>query len=155
MREATAVPRGEVAATISREAVKILRDYTGRGPTKVRTVINTDLVVINFADALTKGEAKLVELGRSGHVLQMRRDFQAAMKDELVELVESALGRKVIAFMSDNHLDPDVAIEAFVLEREDLREPGGDGRPASRRSLGSPTQDGRHGPGPAPPVEAG
>jgi hypothetical protein len=29
------------------------------------------------------------------------------MRDDLVGLVETELGRKVIAFMSDNHIDPD------------------------------------------------
>jgi hypothetical protein len=30
--------------------------------------------------------------------------------------VEEITGRKVIAFLSDNHLDPDIAVESFVLE---------------------------------------
>jgi uncharacterized protein YbcI len=38
------------------------------------------------------------------------------MRDELVALVEEQLGRKVIAFMSQNHIDPDLAVEVFVLE---------------------------------------
>lgn len=35
---------GPVPEDISREAVRILRDYTGRGPTKARTIIGDDLV---------------------------------------------------------------------------------------------------------------
>jgi hypothetical protein len=38
------------------------------------------------------------------------------MRDDLVEIVERELVRKVIAFMSQNHIDPDLAIEVFVLE---------------------------------------
>ena len=38
------------------------------------------------------------------------------MHDELVEIVERELDRKVIAFMSQNHIDPDLAVEVFVLE---------------------------------------
>ena len=38
---------------------------------------------------------------------------------ELVAGVEEITGRKVEAFLSDNHLDPDVAVETFVLARED------------------------------------
>jgi hypothetical protein len=30
--------------------------------------------------------------------------------------VEKLTDRKVIAFMSDNHIDPDLGIESFVLE---------------------------------------
>jgi uncharacterized protein YbcI len=116
MQGTLATSRGETAATISREGVRILREYTGRGPVKARTVINTELVTITFADTLTKGEAKLVALGKGDHVLETRRQYQEAMKEDLVALVESEVGRKVIAFLSANHLDPDVAVESFVLE---------------------------------------
>jgi uncharacterized protein YbcI len=40
------------------------------------------------------------------------------MEEDLVGLVEDTLERKVIAFMSDNHIDPDFAVEIFVLEPE-------------------------------------
>ena len=38
------------------------------------------------------------------------------MRDALVGIVERELDRKVIAFMSQNHIDPDLAIEVFVLK---------------------------------------
>jgi hypothetical protein len=38
------------------------------------------------------------------------------MRDDLVEIVERELNRKVIAFMSQSHIDPDLAVEVFVLE---------------------------------------
>ncbi len=31
-------------------------------------------------------------------------------------MIEAALGRKVIGFMSTNHFDPDLAAELFVLD---------------------------------------
>ena len=34
------------------------------------------------------------------------------------------MGRKVVGFMSDNHIDPDLAVEVFVLEP--LPEPADD-----------------------------
>jgi hypothetical protein len=37
------------------------------------------------------------------------------MRDDLVALVERETERKVIGFMSDNHIDPDLAVEVFVL----------------------------------------
>ena len=30
--------------------------------------------------------------------------------------IEALTGRKVVGFMSDNHVDPDLAVEVFVLE---------------------------------------
>jgi uncharacterized protein YbcI len=101
---------------ISTSAVQVLHKFTGRGPTKARTSIDEDLVTIVLADTLTQGERTLVDSGRSDRVLQLRHDYQIVMRDELVAIVERQLGRKVAAFMSQNHIDPDLAVEVFVLE---------------------------------------
>lgn len=101
---------------ISTSAVQLLREYTGRGPTKAKTVIGDGLVTLLLADTLTKGERKLVENGLSDRVLQLRHDYQGAMRDDLIAVVERQLERRVIAFMSQNHIDPDYAVEVFVLE---------------------------------------
>ncbi|MDP9189149.1 MAG: DUF2294 domain-containing protein [Actinomycetota bacterium] len=114
----TATPLGAQGATISREAVGLLLEYTGRGPTKAKTLFNHDTVVIILEDALTKGERMLADLGRTEHVLQTRREYQAAMRTELTALIERETGRTVIAFMSANHVDPDAAAEVFLLEPE-------------------------------------
>jgi uncharacterized protein YbcI len=67
-------------------------------------------------DTLTKGELSLVADDRTQLVLDMRKAYQNTMADDLVAGVEEITGRKVIAFLSDNHIDPDIAIESFVLE---------------------------------------
>jgi uncharacterized protein YbcI len=111
-------------AEISRSAVQLLREYTGRGPTRARTTINSDSVMVVLGDTLTKGERRLVESGKAERVREVRHDFQMVMRKELVAMVERTLERKVIAFMSDNHLDPDLAVEVFILEptaREPVR----------------------------------
>ena len=101
---------------ISTSTVQLLHQDTGRGPTKAKTMINQDLVTVLLAETLTTGERKLVDTGRSDKVLQLRHEYQLVMRDELVALVERQLDRKVIAFMSQNHIAPDYAIEVFVLE---------------------------------------
>ena len=97
----------------------MLREYTGRGPTKAKTTINDDSVMILLADTLTKGERKLVETGKADHVTGLRHEFQKVMRDDLIALVERETDRKVIGFMSDNHVDPDLAVEVFVLAPRD------------------------------------
>jgi uncharacterized protein YbcI len=104
------------SAAISTRAVQLLHEYTGRGPTRAKTTINDTIVTVLLADTLTKAERKLVDRDLADRVLQLRHDFQTAMRDELIELVEDELGRKVMAFMSQNHIDPDLAVEVFVLE---------------------------------------
>jgi uncharacterized protein YbcI len=114
---------------ICEAAVRLLREYTGRGPTKAKATINGDSVMVLLGDTLTRGERQLVATGKAERVLQLRHDFQLVMRDELTEAVEEALGRKVIAFMSQNHVNPDLAVEVFILEPETAAigsRPGGD-----------------------------
>jgi uncharacterized protein YbcI len=117
MNEHSAPPRRTShTAAISTAAVKLLHEHTGRGPTKAQTTINENLVTIVFADTLTTGERTLVDNGRATQVLEVRHEYQLVMEKALTELVETQLDRKVIAFMSQNHIDPDFAVEVFVLE---------------------------------------
>jgi uncharacterized protein YbcI len=110
--------RGVLQAAISNAIVRLMHDYTGRGPTKARTTVSGDLVVCVLADALTKGERSLVADGRPEAVLRMRKVFQDTMRASIVGEVERLTGRSAIAFMSDNHFDPDYAAEIIILEPE-------------------------------------
>jgi uncharacterized protein YbcI len=105
-----------IGSEISRGAVQILRGYTGRGATKSRTVINQDTLTIILADPLTKGERSLVMVGEQEQVFQTRRKDQHLMREELVHLVEGLTERRVEAFFSDNHIEPDYGVEFFLLE---------------------------------------
>jgi uncharacterized protein YbcI len=108
--------RGALSAQISTAAVRLISEYTGRGPTKAHTVLNRDSVLILLGDTLTKGERSLAKMGMSDHVQETRKRYQLAMREDLIGAVEEHTGRRVIAFMSDNHIDPDMAAEVFVLE---------------------------------------
>jgi uncharacterized protein YbcI len=99
-----------------------MREYTGRGPTKARTYINDDLISVVLQDTLTMGERSLVRDGELELVLASRKAFQRTMSTQMIAAVERHSGRKVHAFLSDNHIDPDVAIESFVLAPEDDRD---------------------------------
>lgn len=103
-------------ASISNATVRIMAEYTGRGPTKARTSIRDDVVVVLMQDTLTKAERTLLAAGQVDFVMETRRRFQNTMRDELVVAIETLTERKVLAFMSSNHPDPDMAAEVFVLE---------------------------------------
>jgi uncharacterized protein YbcI len=106
---------GSQQAAISREIVRLLHEYTGRGPTKARTHINNDLVTVVLEDTLTMGERSLVADGKTQHVLATRKAFQETMSVKMVAAVEEHSGRRVLAFLSANHVDPDIAVETFIL----------------------------------------
>lgn len=65
---------------------------------------------------LTKGERSLVEKGRSEQVLVIRYEFREAMREECNTKVAELTGRRVIAMMSANHIEPDRGAEIFVLD---------------------------------------
>jgi uncharacterized protein YbcI len=106
---------GSLAAAISRATVRIMAEYTGRGPTKARTSIRDDVVLVLLQDTLTKGERTLLAGGEAQFVLEARSRFQMTMREDLVAAIEMLTERKVIAFMSANHIDPDMGAEVFVL----------------------------------------
>jgi uncharacterized protein YbcI len=109
---------GQLSAAIATSVVQVLGEYTGRGPTRARANINRDSISVVLHDTLTKGERRLASDGHASNVLHTRSVFQALMRDDLVASVEDLTGRNVVAFMSANHIDPDMAVETFVLEPE-------------------------------------
>jgi uncharacterized protein YbcI len=107
--------RGQAAQAISQGVVRLMREYTGRGPTQAHTTITDTLVIVVLRDTLLKAERSLVQDGQSEAVMSMRRRFQETMREELIALVTEHTGREVEAFMSDNAIEPDVAAEMFLL----------------------------------------
>ena len=110
---------GPLAAAISTTVVKALARATGRGPTKARTTLGENGVFVVLEDTLTRGEQTLSDAGYGAAVLDLRRHWQTVMENDLSRDIEALTGRKVIGFMSDNHIDPDLAVEVFVLEPRD------------------------------------
>lgn len=105
-----------IAAAISTAVVRVFSEHTGRGPTRARTTIDGETVVVILQGGLTKAEQSLIDAGRHAEVLQLRRTFQETMRDDLVAAVERLTARSVQAFMSANHVEPDAAAEVFLLD---------------------------------------
>ena len=126
--EATQPPRhrGETLASISTGLVQLHSQFYGKGPTKAKTHMVNDTVICILRGGFTTVERTLVEHGNREAVYEIRRNFQQAMEREFTTVVEQATGRKVIAYMSQIHTDPDLAVELFVLEPAgDAVVPGG------------------------------
>jgi uncharacterized protein YbcI len=107
---------GATAVKISNLVVQLFRTHTGRGPTKSRTAIEPNLITVVLRDTLTSGERNLVAAGQAELVIELRRAYQRTMRDKLIGSVEGLTQRKVAALLSDTSVDPDVAVEVFVLE---------------------------------------
>jgi uncharacterized protein YbcI len=109
-------PRGQVLAGISNSMVRLYREHFGKGPTGAKTYVLDDLVICVMRDGLTTVEKTLFEQGRGDAVREMRAAFQDAVSDRFTGVVEELTGRKVVAFLSQAHVGPDLAIEVFFLD---------------------------------------
>jgi uncharacterized protein YbcI len=106
---------GEMRATISNEIVRLQAEYYGKGPTKAKTYIVDDLVVVVLEESFTRAEKTLAQRGEREAIEHIRRRFQQQMADEFTSVVEQATGRKVRVFLSETNIDEDVSVETFLL----------------------------------------
>jgi Uncharacterized conserved protein len=93
-----------------------MREHYGRGPIKAKTYVLDNLIVCVLSDGFTAIERTMMEGGEPDRVLEMRRDFQRMMKERYTEMIEALTGRKVLAFLSQAHVEPDLTIEIFLMD---------------------------------------
>lgn len=130
---AEALRGGRLLAAISNEMVGVYRRHYGRGPTRARTVMVEDVVLCRMLEPFTTSERTLIERGRIDEVKRIRHAFQQEMRVEFTEVVERLVGRRVAAFVSDVHVEPDMLIEMFFLRDGDIpqADPSGELDPGS------------------------
>ena len=107
---------GETLAEISNALVGLHKRYYGKGPVKAKTFLVDNTVLCLLEGGFTIVERTLIDIGRDSVVRDLRHNFQLAMQHQYTEVVESRLHRKVVAYLSQVHTDPDIAVELFMLE---------------------------------------
>ncbi len=124
--DAAHVARGRLAADISNVVVRLFREYFGKGPTQAKTILQDDVVCCVLRGGFTHAEKTLYKAGRADIVDEGRRAMQNVFEREMRSHVERLTGRRVEAFLSANHHEPDASVEIFLLEPE--RNGTGNGR---------------------------
>jgi uncharacterized protein YbcI len=109
---------GAMRSMISTEIVRLQAEYYGKGPTRAKTYIVEDLVVVVLEESFTRAEKTLAERGEREAIQQIRRRFQQQMAESFTSVVEQATGRKVKVFLSDTDIDQDVSVETFLLAED-------------------------------------
>lgn len=118
-----------IVAVISREIVAVLKEASGRGPTKARTHLLDDSVLVLLREGHTKSEESLYAGGREVAVAEGRVELSETMREALTDVIERNVGRKVAGFMSSSQQHPDLISFVFVLETSPLFEViDGDGK---------------------------
>jgi len=109
---------------ISNAMVRLYKEAFGRGPTKARTQFaGHDTLVVILENSLTVAERNLVAMGEHQRLREARLFFQYALEDQFRAIVEQALGRRTVAFVSGIDTARDVAMEVFTLEGADDGDP--------------------------------
>src|SRR3954468_14157407 len=92
---------GEQLAAVTNGIVKLFREYYGRGPTKAKSYILDDrIVVCVLEETMTRVEQTLVANGHGHKVREVRVVFQEAMAEEFKACVAECLDRPVRAYHS-------------------------------------------------------
>ena len=107
---------GALLTAISNRIVGILREHYGRGPMRAKTYVLDDLVVCVLRNWFTAIEKTMVDSGNPERVVEMRHEFQQLMGVPFKDAIEELTGSRVVAFLSQAHVDPDITLEAFFVD---------------------------------------
>ena len=95
-------------------------DYYGVPPKGARAfVIPGELVVVVLHETFTPAEKVLISHGDADAIQHSRRRFQQLSCDDFTAVVEQATGEQVKSFLSETHLESEVAVEIFLMAGED------------------------------------
>ena len=101
---------------VTAEMVALHVRYHHRSPVTAKTLLlGGDLLACVMGGIYTDVEKTMIELQRTTIVQETRSAFQDAMQHKFVSIVERLSGRKVLAFISNHHVGPDIAVELFML----------------------------------------
>ena len=118
---------------IGRGLAELHTEYYGKGPARARTYMLNDTVICLLEGGFTTVERTLIADGNSEAVHHIRRSFQTTMEKPFKDVVEGASDRRVLAYMSQIHTSPDIAVELFVLEPQEAPVVG-----THREEIGAP-----------------
>jgi uncharacterized protein YbcI len=112
--------RGEALLTaVTASMVALHERYYHRAPTSAKTqMLGGEVLVCVMGGVYTDVEKTMIELQRGPVVQETRSAFQEAMQHKFIGEVERLCGRQVVAFISNQHVGPDIEVELFVLRGE-------------------------------------
>jgi uncharacterized protein YbcI len=102
---------------LSNAMVGLHRELFGRGPAEAKSTVSGGIAVCMMSDVYTALERRLIEGGREEEVINLRLSHQRLCEDQIKRAAAEALRRPVLAALSSFHVDPDLAVEVFLLGR--------------------------------------
>lgn len=97
------------------DSMVLLHERYYRAPATAKSqMLGDDLLACVLGGVFTDVEKTMIELQRGTIVQETRSAFQDAMQEKFIGEVERLSGREVIAFISNQHVGPDIEVELFV-----------------------------------------
>jgi uncharacterized protein YbcI len=119
-----ALSSGRLLAAVTEAMVGFHQRYHHREPVSAKTVLlGDDLLACVLGGVYTDVEKTMIEIQRGTIVQETRNAFQNAMQDKFINAVQGLTGRRVLAFVSNHHVGPDIEIELFFLVPEHSQRP--------------------------------
>lgn len=111
--------KGELEAELTREIVRIEKEYLGRGPVDARTHLINDMALVRLRGVLTPAEEKLAET-QEGRALvkDARRQLFETSRSMLAEIVRQILGVELIDLFSDISTETGERIIILTVNRD-------------------------------------
>lgn len=133
--------RGGYGSQISNEIVGLLRKHGGKGPTRCKTYFDDDLIIVLLRGGFTAADQTMFEAGKWLSVREAKQAFQDSIQVQLTEVIERVTGANVLAFMSASHQEPDLMIEAFLIDEPIKFNPMADAPPLDGDTTPRPAQE--------------
>ncbi len=107
----------EVSDEVSQEILRIHEESYGKGAGKAHAFVAESFVIVVLDDLeLLPNEEFLVEHGHHDTVIQVRTQYQHAIRSSFSAAIERATGRTVVGFASTTSMDePRFVAEIFKL----------------------------------------
>jgi len=113
----------QLFAAVNKSMVALHQEYHRRAPVTAKALLlGDDLLACVLGGVVNEIEKTMVQLQSQTILQETRSPFQEAMQHKLIAAVERLSGRRVQAFISNSHVDPEIEIELFMLKpRSDIR----------------------------------
>lgn len=109
---------GHLLSAISNSISALRREHYGRGPMKAKTYILDDIIIVVMRGiGYSAIEKTMIDNGEAERVIALREDFQRVMARRYSDAIETLTGRTVVAFLNRAHLEPDLSMKVFIIDR--------------------------------------
>lgn len=110
--------KGQIEDALTKRATKYYLDTLGVGPTKARTYIIEDMIVVRMKGNLLPIEKKLLENVKGVELVKnLRRSLHESTINEMIEILKTITDQKVITAHRDVSTRSGEIIYIFILDK--------------------------------------